>query len=84
MLILKRHYQFWMAMLGLNKLGAIAIPAVDQLHEHDLEYRFISAGVSAIVCTADGDVANYVDMAANKYPKLVNKMIVGGERITSR
>ncbi|MBR5239664.1 MAG: AMP-binding protein, partial [Clostridia bacterium] len=40
MLILKRHYQFWIAMLGLNKLGAIAIPAVDQLHEHDLEYRF--------------------------------------------
>ena len=30
MLILKRHYQFWIAMLGLNKLGAIAIPAVDQ------------------------------------------------------
>ena len=27
MLVLKRHYQFWFAMLGLNKLGAIAIPA---------------------------------------------------------
>ena len=25
MLVLKRHYQFWFAMLGLNKLGAIAI-----------------------------------------------------------
>ena len=31
MLILKRHYQFWFAMLGLNKLGAIAIPAPNQL-----------------------------------------------------
>ncbi len=80
MLILKRHYQFWIAMLGLNKLGAIAIPAVDQLHEHDLEYRFNSAGVSAIVCTSDGEVANYVDIAAKKNPMLVNKMIVGKAR----
>ena len=80
MLILKRHYQFWIAMLGLNKLGAIAIPAVDQLHEHDLEYRFQSAGVSAIVCTADGEVANYVDMAAKTCPQLQHKMLVGGEK----
>ena len=27
MLVLKRHYQFWFAMIGLNKLGAVAIPA---------------------------------------------------------
>jgi len=80
MLILKRHYQFWIAMLGLNKLGAIAIPAVDQLQEHDLEYRFNSAGVSAIVCTSDGEVANQVDVAAEKCPMLVNKMIVGGKK----
>ncbi len=80
MLILKRHYQFWIAMLGLNKLGAIAIPAVDQLHEHDLEYRFNAAGVSTIVCTGDGEVANQVDLAASKCPSLVNKLIVGNTR----
>ncbi len=80
MLILKRHYQFWIAMLGLNKLGAIAIPAVDQLHEHDLEYRFNAAGVSTIVCTGDGDVANQVDLAAVNCPSLINKLIVGNSR----
>ena len=31
MLVLKRHYQFWFAILGLHKLGAIAIPATNQL-----------------------------------------------------
>ena len=30
MLVLKRHYQFWFAMIGLNKLGAVAIPATNQ------------------------------------------------------
>lgn len=80
MLILKRHYQFWFAMLGLNKLGAIAIPAPNQLLEHDLEYRFQAAGVSAILCTADGDVANQVELAARKCPELKHKLMVNGSR----
>ena len=80
MLVLKRHYQFWFAMLGLNKLGAIAIPATNQLQEHDFEYRFNSAGVSAILCTADGDTAHQVDIAAEHCPTLKHKIIVNGER----
>ena len=80
MLILKRHYQFWFCMLALNKLGAIAIPATNQLQEHDLDYRFKSAGVSTIICTADGDVAAQVDIAAKNNPQLVNKLIVNGQK----
>ena len=80
MLVLKRHYQFWFATLGLNKLGAVGIPATNQLQEHDFEYRFNSAGVSAIICTADGDTAHHVDLAAAKCPTLTCKMMVGGSR----
>lgn len=80
MLVLKRHYQFWYAMIGLNKIGAIAIPAVNQLQEHDFEYRFKAAGVNTIICTSDGDTAHQVDIAAEKCPELVNKLIVGGKR----
>ena len=80
MLILKRHYQFWFAMLGLNKLGAIAIPAPNQLLEHDIEYRFNAAGVSAVLCTADGDVAAQVELAAEKCPTVKHKLMVNGSR----
>ena len=80
MLVLKRHYQFWFAILGLHKLGAIAIPATNQLVKHDLEYRFNAAEVSAIVCTADGDVANQVDLAQAEAPCLKTKILVGGSR----
>ncbi len=80
MLVLKRHYQFWFAMLGLNKLGAVAIPAPNQLVEHDLEYRFQAAGISAVLCTADGDTAHQVDLAAQKCPNLKHKLIVNGTR----
>ncbi|MBP5686684.1 MAG: AMP-binding protein, partial [Clostridia bacterium] len=80
LLVLKRHYQFWFAMLGLNKLGAIAILATNQLQEHDFEYRFKAAGISAIICTADGDTAHQADIAAAKCPSLKTKIIVNGER----
>jgi len=78
--VLKRHYQFWFAMLGLNKLGAIAIPATNQLLEKDFTYRFQAAEVSAIICTADGNTANQVDMAAKKCPALKHKLVVNGSR----
>lgn len=80
MLVLKRHYQFWFAIVALHKLGAVAIPATSQLQEHDFDYRFNAAGVSAIVCTADGDVAAQVDAAQKNSPTLVRKILVGGDR----
>ena len=80
MLVLKRHYQFWFAVLGLHKLGAVAIPATNQLLEKDFTYRFEAGKVKAILCTADGDVANAVDKAAAKSPMLEYKIIVNGSR----
>ena len=80
MLVLKRHYQFWFCMLALHKLGAVAIPATFMLKEHDFAYRFQAAGVSTIVCTADGDTAEIIDRAAAQCPALERKLLVGGSR----
>ena len=80
MLVLKRHYQFWFAILGLHKLGAVAIPATNQLLEKDFAYRFTAGKVKAILCTADGDVADAVDEASAKCPGLEKKILVGGSR----
>ncbi len=80
MLILKRHYQFWFSIVALHKLGAVAIPATNQLLTHDLEYRFETAGVSAIVCTADGNTSDYVDEAQKTSSTLKTKILVGGTK----
>ncbi len=80
MLVLKRHYQFWFAILGLHKLGAIVIPATNQLQAHDFEYRFRAAGVSAILCTADGDTAHQAELGCEGYDGLQNRILVGGKR----
>ena len=77
MLVMRRHYQFWFAMLGLNKIGAIAIPAPNQLLVKDFDYRFRAAGVKAVIATATGDVANEIDASASR-PDI--RIIVGGER----
>ena len=80
MLVLKRHYQFWFAILGLHKLGAVVIPATNQLQTKDFTYRFDAANVRAILCTADGDTAAAVEEAAAKCPQLTCKILVGGKR----
>ena len=80
MLVLKRHYQYWFAMMGLHKLGAVAIPATNQLLEKDFTYRFGAANVKAILCTADGDVSDAVDAAAAKCPCVEHKILVGGSK----
>ena len=80
MLVLKRHYQYWFAILGLHKLGAVAIPATNQLLTKDFAYRFQAGKVKAILCTADGGVSDAVDEAAAQCPDLVHKILVGGKR----
>ncbi len=80
MLVLKRHYQFWFCMVALHKIGAVAIPATNQLKEHDFEYRFNAAGVSALVCTADGDTAEIAENAAKNCPQVKNLIMVNGNR----
>ncbi len=79
MLVLKRHYQFWFCMLALHKIGAIAIPATNQLVEHDFTYRFNAAKVKAIVCTADGEVSDEAEKASNEFPEMI-KILVGGSK----
>ena len=80
MLVLKRHYQFWFCMVALHKIGAVAIPATNQLKEHDFEYRYNSAGVKAIVCTADGDTYQFAESAAKKCPSVEKLIMVGGAK----
>ncbi len=80
MLVLKRHYQYWFSVLALHKLGAVAIPATNQLLEKDFAYRFQAGRVKAILCTADGTVSDAVEAAAAKCPNLEVRILVGGSR----
>ncbi len=80
MMVLKRHYQFWIATLALQKIGAVSIPASFLLQEHDYEYRYEAAGVSAILCTADDDIADRAEAGSKNATTLREKIIVGSSK----
>lgn len=78
MLVLKRHYQYWITMIALHKLGAIAIPATNILKASDYAYRIEAANIKAVICTSDDKIPDA--MASIDPDNKLIKMIVNGER----
>jgi len=63
MLTLKSRYDFWICMVALNKIGAIAIPATHMLKEKDIVYRIKKADLKMIVCIEEDGVSEQVEGA---------------------
>ncbi len=78
MSVLKRHYQFWFLAMGLCKIGAVLIPATNQLQKKDYLYRFGAAEVSYLVATGEGDVTVSAGEAIEEYKGIKEKFIVRG------
>ncbi|WP_434502720.1 AMP-binding protein [Prevotella sp.] len=70
MLILKRHYQWWLSMMALCKIGAIAIPATHMLTKQDIIYRNESASIKAIICANDEYVTTQIQSAMPESPSV--------------
>lgn len=77
MIILKRRYEWWLTMLALHKLGAIAIPATHMLTKHDIIYRNNRASVRAIVCVGEQYVLTQVSEAMSESPTVKTLISVG-------
>ena len=70
--MLPRIPAWQIAMVGTLKLGAVVVPCIDMLTEHDLGYRIRHAGAKGIVTTtANVDKASAAD-------GLVARIAVGG------
>lgn len=77
MLILKRKAEFWLSMLALHKLGAVAIPATHMLTTHDIVYRNNRAGIKAIVCVGEDYVLTQVGASKKDSPTLKTLISIG-------
>ena len=75
MLILKRRYEFWLAIMALHKLGAVAIPATHMLTDKDIVYRNNRASIKAIICVDDKYVMEQVKKSESDSPTL--KVLIG-------
>ncbi|MFT4221725.1 AMP-binding protein [Dysgonomonas sp.] len=79
MLILKRRYEFWFAVIGLHKIGAIAIPATHLLTKKDIVYRNNAADIKAIMCVDDEVVIEHINAAMSESPSVKFRISCGGE-----
>jgi len=80
MLILKRRYEYWFCLLGLHRIGAIAIPATHLLTKKDIAYRNNAAAVKAIVCVNEPKVLDNVDAALPESPTVKHRIALGVSR----
>ena len=77
MLILKRRYEFWLSMLALHKIGAVAIPATHMLTTHDIVYRNNRASVKAIICAGEDYIMEQVAGSKTGSPTLEILVSIG-------
>ncbi|MDR1371593.1 MAG: AMP-binding protein [Dysgonamonadaceae bacterium] len=77
MLILKRRYWYWFAIIGLHKIGAVAIPATHLLTKKDIIYRCNAADIKAIICVGEEIVIHHIDDALSQCPTLRHRISIG-------
>ncbi|MCK9479723.1 MAG: AMP-binding protein [Firmicutes bacterium] len=70
MLILKRNYQFWYAIIALHKIGAVAVPATHLLTAKDIVYRNNAADIKAVMCANDEHIFENIEQAKINSPTL--------------
>ena len=80
MLILKRRYEYWFCTLGLNKIGAITIPATHLLTTKDIIYRNNAADIKMIVCVNEDTIIQRIEESESKSPSLSRKSVIGNDR----
>lgn len=76
MLILKRRYEFWFAVLALHKIGAVAIPATHLLTAKDIIYRNNAADIKMIVSVAEDEVIKHIEDSLEKSPTIKVKALI--------
>lgn len=80
LLVLKRSYLFWVALLGLHKIGAIGIQATHMLMAKDYVYRCQAAEIKAVIITGDSDVVERFDEGADACPTVRIKITTKQKR----
>ena len=77
MLILKRRYEFWYALIALHKLGAVAIPATHLLTPKDIVYRCNAADIKVIVTAGEEIILQHIKEALRESPSVETVVSTG-------
>ncbi len=73
LIIAPRLPQWWIAMLGLTRLGVVPIPGTPMLTAQDIRYRLEAAEATALITDADG-------AAKAEGIEIAHRILIGDER----
>ncbi|MFD4507601.1 acyl-CoA synthetase [Streptomyces sp. NPDC058457] len=73
--MLPRIAEWYVALLGAIRIGAVPVPGTPQLTSRDIEYRVDRAEAVAVVTDTDGAVK--VDKLTDRLPTLAHRIVVG-------
>lgn len=76
MLTLKNRYEFWITMIALHKIGAIAIPATHMLKHKDITFRLEKANVKMIVTVEEDDLIPDYEKAEQDLDYDLKKLVI--------
>lgn len=63
LLLLKRRYEFWISILALHKLGAVAVPTSHMVSAKDIRERVSLSNAKAVICVNADDICSKVENA---------------------
>ena len=75
LLLLKRRYEFWISILALHKLGAVAVPTSHMVSAEDIRERVKLSKAKAVICVNADDICDKVEKAIGEMD--VVQLVVG-------
>ncbi|MFF4259941.1 acyl-CoA synthetase [Streptomyces sp. NPDC001663] len=73
--MLPRIAEWYVALLGAIRIGAVPVPGTPQLTSRDIEYRIDRSEAVAVI--TDGEGAVKVDKLTDRLPTLAHRIVVG-------
>lgn len=78
MLTMSRDWRYWPVLMGLHRMGAVAVPATYLLTRKDFEYRMNASGIKMLLTTPRFGVTVAMEEALPECPTVEKLAVFGG------
>ena len=78
MLTMSRDWRYWPVLMGLHRMGAVAVPATYLLTKKDLDYRMNAASIKMLLTTPRFGVVEAMEEALPLCPTVEKLAVLGG------
>ena len=84
MLTMSRDWRYWPVLMGLHRMGAVAVPATYLLTKKDIEYRMNAASIKMLLTTPRFGVIQAMEESLSNCPTVKKLAVFGGNAPNER